>query len=287
MDVWYYHIEVETVLDVFDKYSKQGAESAKKMVKKARRKTHAQTMEKLTEYVDGRRQIINDPPLLVRLSDLLTDEQKDQVTKQDIEKAWSDYISNLPEERRLLLSRFRIADGALRVGGVGSVGTRCWIILLEGTSEDDALILQQKEAGRSVLETHLSKIDYASPAQRVVVGQRLMQAASDIFLGWHQSTHSGTHYYWRQLKDMKGSVDVATLDETGLAAYLGVCSVCLARAHARTSHPAMITGYLGTGEVFDKAISSFAVAYADQTERDYQALEQAVKSGRLPAEKGI
>ncbi|MCJ7657559.1 MAG: DUF2252 domain-containing protein [Anaerolineales bacterium] len=287
MDVWYYHIEVETVLDVFDKYSKQGAESAKKMVKKARRKTHAQTMEKLTEYVDGRRQIINDPPLLVRLSDLLTDEQKDQVTKQDIEKAWSDYISSLPEERRALLSRFRIADGALRVGGVGSVGTRCWIILLEGTSEDDALILQQKEAGRSVLETHLSKIDYASPAQRVVVGQRLMQAASDIFLGWHQSTHSGTHYYWRQLKDMKGSVDVATLDETGLAAYLGVCSVCLARAHARTSHPAMITGYLGTGEVFDKAISSFAVAYADQTERDYQALEQAVKSGRLPAEKGI
>ena len=138
-----------------------------------------------------------------------------------------------------------------------------------------------------MLETHLSKIDYASPAQRVVVGQHLMQASSDIFLGWQQGVRTGTHYYWRQLKDMKGSIDVATLDETGLAAYLGVCSVCLARAHARTSHPAKISGYLGTGEVFDEAISNFAVAYADQTERDYQALEQAVKSGRLTAEKGI
>ncbi len=286
LDVWYFHVEAEAVLDVFDQHSKQGAKSAKKMVKKARRKTHEQTLEKLTEYVNGQRQIINDPPLLVRLSEFLSEEQKEQITKQDVDRAWSEYVSSLPEERRMLLSRFRVADGALRVGGVGSVGTHCWILLLEGSSEDDALILQQKEAGRSVLESYLQKRDYANPAKRVVVGQRLMQASSDIFLGWHQSALTGTNYYWRQLKDMKGSVEVADLDETGLATYLGVCSVCLARAHARTSD-ARIVGYLGKGDVFDNAIADFAVAYADQTERDYQALEKAVKSGRLAAEKGI
>jgi len=287
LDVWYYYVEAESVLDVFDRHSKQGAKSAEKMVKKAHRKTHEQTMEKLTESIDGRRQIINDPPLLVRFNELFTEEQKDQISEQDIEKMWSDYVSSLPQERRMLLSRFRVADGALRVGGVGSVGTVCSIVLLEGRSEDDALILQQKEAGQSVLEAYLGKKVYSNPAQRIVVGQRLMQAASDIFLGWHQGIHTGTHYYWRQLKDMKGSVEVADLDETGLATYLGVCSVCLARAHARTSNAFGIAGYLGKGEVFDEAISSFAVAYADQTERDYQALEQAVKSGRLAAEKGI
>ena len=168
-----------------------------------------------------------------------------------------------------------------------SVGARCWILLLEGPSEDDALILQQKEAGQSVLEPYLKKIDYKSTAQRVVVGQRLMQAASDIFLGWNQGVISGTHYYWRQLKDMKGSVDVATLEETGLGTYLGVCSVCMARAHARTSDSSGIAGYLGKNDTFDNAIVEFAVAYADQTERDYQALKKAVESGRVAAERGI
>jgi uncharacterized protein (DUF2252 family) len=287
LDVWYFHVEAEQVLDVFDRHSKKGAKSAKKMVKKARRKTHEQTLEKLTEHVDGRRRIINDPPLLVRLSDLLTEEQKDLFTEQAVEKGWSDYVSSLPEERRLLLSRYRIVEGALRVGGVGSVGTRCWILLLEGRSDDDALILQQKEAGQSVLEAHLGEKVYISPAQRVVVGQRLMQAASDIFLGWNQGVISGTHYYWRQLKDMKGSVEVADLDESGLGTYLGVCSVCLARAHARTSDAAGIAGYLGKNDSFDNAIANFAIAYADQTERDYESLERAVKSGHLPAERGI
>jgi uncharacterized protein (DUF2252 family) len=287
LDVWYYHVEAEKVLDVFDQHSKQGAKSAGKMIKKARRKTHTQTMEKLTEYVDGRRQIINDPPLLVRLRDFISGEQKEQLSEQDIEKMWSEYLGSLPEERRILLSRFRPADSALRVGGVGSVGTVCTIVLLEGSAEDDALILQQKEAGQSVLETHLGKQVYVNPAQRVVVGQRLMQASSDIFLGWNQGLRTSNHYYWRQLKDMKGSVEVADLDETGLATYLGVCSVCLARAHARTSDAAKIDGYLGKNDSFDEAIADFAMAYADQTERDYQALEQAVKSGRLAAEKGI
>ena len=182
LDVWYYHVEAEQVLELFDQYSKKGAKSTKKMLKKARTKTREATLEKLTEIVDSRRQIINDPPLLVRLSDLLTEEQKAQIPAQHIEESWSNYIDSLPEERRLLLSKFNIADGALRVGGVGSVGTRCTILLLEGSAQKDAIILQQKEAGPSVLEAYLPERGYISHAERVVIGQRLMQAASDIFL---------------------------------------------------------------------------------------------------------
>jgi uncharacterized protein (DUF2252 family) len=287
LDVWYYHVEADTVLAVFEKYAMKGAKSARKTVAKARTKTHEQTLEKLTKLVDGRRRIISDPPLLVRLADLLTEEQKSQVTEQDVARGWAAYIESLPEERRLLLSRFRITDAALRVGGVGSVGTRCTVVLLEGEAEDDALILQQKEAAPSVLEPYLAKRDYASPAQRVVVNQRVMQATSDIFLGWNHGLVTGTQYYWRQLKDMKGSFDVASLDEAGMRTYLGVCSVCLARAHARTGDAAAIWGYLGKGDAFDEAIGDFAIAYADQTERDHQALVEAVRSGRITAETGI
>ena len=287
LDVWYYHVEAEQVLELFDQYSKKGAKSTKKMLKKASTKTREATLEKLTEVVDDRRQIINDPPLLVRLSDMLTEEQKNQIPEQHVEESWLEYISSLPEERRLLLSRFRIADGALRVGGVGSVGTRCTIMLLEGSAQKDAIILQQKEAGPSVLEAYLPERGYTSHAERIVIGQRLMQASSDIFLGWHKSQLSERQYYWRQLKDMKGSVDITTLDEAGLGTYLAVCSLSLARAHARTGDPAAIAGYLGKSKAFDKAIGRFAEAYADQAERDYQALVEAVDSGRITAQTGI
>jgi uncharacterized protein (DUF2252 family) len=287
LDVWYYHVEADQVLEVLEQSSKKAKKSARKMVKKARRRTQVQTLEKLTEVVDGRRRILNDPPLLVRLSEMVGEEERTQITEQDIEKLWMDYLQSLPEERRLLLSRYRIADGALRVGGVGSVGTRCTILLLEGGTEDDALILQQKEAGTSVLEPYVPKRDYASQAKRVVTGQRLMQATSDIFLGWHEGSLTGTQYYWRQLKDMKGSVDVATLDEAGLKTYLAVCSACLARAHARTGDAAGIAGYVGKKNALDRAIADFAVAYADQTERDHQALVEAIASGRIVAETGI
>ncbi len=287
LDIWYFHVEAEKVLELFERYTKKGSQYTKKVIKKARSKTQAVTLEKMTAESDGKRKFVNNPPLLIRLTDLLTNEQKDEIDEMQLRKAWRDYIDSLPEERRLLLSRFRVADGALRVGGVGSVGTRCSIILLEGGARGDAIILQLKEAGPSVLEAYLPKRGYASPAQRVVVGQRLIQAASDIFLGWHQSAWSERYYYWRQLKDMKGSVDVTALDETGLGAYLAVCSLCLARAHARTGDPAGIAGYLGKGTTFDKAISEFAESYADQTERDYQALLQAIKSGRITAEPGI
>jgi uncharacterized protein (DUF2252 family) len=287
LDVWYYHVEADQVLEVLERSSKKAKKSARKMVTKARRRTHAQTLDKLTEVVDERRRILNDPPLLLRLSEMVREEEKAQITEQDVEKLWRDYLGSLPEERRLLLSRYRIADGALRVGGVGSVGTRCAILLLEGGAQDDALILQQKEAGTSVLESYVTKRDHASQAQRVVTGQRLMQATSDIFLGWHEGSLTGTQYYWRQLKDMKGSVDVATLDEAGLETYLAVCSACLARAHARTGDAAGIAGYVGKKSTLDKAIADFAVTYADQTERDHQALVEAVTSGRLAAETGI
>lgn len=287
LDIWYYQVEVDKVLEVFEQSSKQNGKSAQKVVKKARERTHERTMENLTEVVDGRRRIRNDPPLLVRLSEVLTEEQKAWVTEQNIEKLYKDYVNSLPEERHHLMSHFRVSSGALRVGGVGSVGTRCLIALLEGDAEDEALILQLKEAGPSILEPYLEKREYTSQAQRVVIGQKLIQAASDIFLGWHNMPFSGIPFYWRQLKDMKGSFDLTSLDEAGFETYLRVCSVCLARAHARTGEAAFISGYIGKSDEFLEAITDFAVAYADQTERDYKALKEAVKSGRVVVEKNV
>lgn len=284
---WYFHVDADSVLKVFDKYARKSSKSARKTVTKARSHTRQRTLQKLTEVVDGKKQIVNDPPLLERLSDLLSEEQKQQISKQDIESAWFEYINSLPVDRRRLLTRYRISDAALRVGGVGSVGTRCTIALLEGDADEDALILQQKQAGPSALEAYLPKMDFSNQAQRVVIGQRLMQAASDIFLGWHHGPTSDIEFYWRQLKDMKGSFDVASLDANGLGAYLEVCSLCLARAHARSGDATAISAYMGSGDVFDKAIRDFAVAYADQTEDDHQALVDAVQSGRIIAETGI
>ncbi len=287
LDIWYFDIDAESVLKVFEKSAKKGAKHAQKTVKKARSHTRERTITKLTETVDGRRQIINDPPLIVRLADFFSEEQKVQITEQDVKRVWQEYLHSLPKDRHLLLSRFRMTDAAIRVGGVGSVGTRCTIILLEGNSAGDALILQQKEAGPSALAAYLPKQDYASEAERVVVGQRLIQATSDIFLGWARGHITDTQYYWRQLKDMKGSFDVTKLNAKGLGTYLRVCSACLARAHARTGDAGSISGYLGSSDVFDKAIGKFAMAYADQTLSDHQALVEAIESGRVAAETGI
>jgi uncharacterized protein (DUF2252 family) len=286
LDVWYYDVEVAGVLEVFDRSSRKDRESVKKVVKKALYSTQEHTMEKLTEFVGGRRQIRNDPPLLVRLSETVPEEQEAWITELDAEKLFKEYIASLPEEKHHLMSHFRISSGALRIVGVGSVGTRCLILLLEGPTKDDALILQLKEAGPSVLEPYVAKKDYASHAQRVVVGQKLMQAASDIFLAGIKDPLTGIQYYWRQFKDMKSSFDLDTLDKTGLETYLEVCSLCLARAHARTGDAACISGYIGKGDTFCEAITNFATAYAEQTDSDYQALKEAVKSGRIEAKKG-
>ncbi len=287
LDVWYFHVEVDAVQAAFKRTSKIGHKSTQKMISKARSKTQEQTLGKLTYVKEGRRRIISQPPLLVPLNKLLTEEQKDKLTISQIEQMWAQYLDSLPEERRRLLTRFRISDAALRVGGVGSVGTRCFIMVLEGGAEDDAIILQQKEAGSSVLEAYTSSSKYEGPAERVVQGQRLMQAASDIFLGWHKSALSGHSYYWRQLKDMKGSLDVADLDTAGFETYLKVCAVCLARAHGRTGDAAKISGYIGKGKPLVKSMVDFALAYADQTERDHRALVQAIESGQIKAETGI
>jgi uncharacterized protein (DUF2252 family) len=293
LDVWYYHVDADDVLVVFEAAaSKKGKKRAKKLVAKARSRTHGQTLEKLTQMEDGRRRIVSDPPLLVPfrkedVSLLLSAAERDRMSETAVEQAWRQYLDSLPDERRFLLSRYRIVDGALRVGGVGSVGTRCSIVLLEGGGQDDALILQLKEAGPSVLEPHLPRRGHLQSARRVVTGQRLMQAASDMFLGWHSSHVTDVDYYWRQLKDMKGSADVGAMDEASFKTYISVCSLCLARAHARTGDDAAIRGYLGSNDTFAKAIADFSVAYADQTERDYEALVAAVRAGRIVAETGI
>jgi uncharacterized protein (DUF2252 family) len=293
LEQWYYHVNVEAVLEVFEQSSKRGRKSAATMVKKAGRRTHEQTLEKLTRIEDGQRRIISDPPLLVPVRDMelekyYSKEHLKKLSEQGIEKSWQEYLASLPDERRYLLQRYEIIDIALRVGGIGSVGTRCVIVLLKSGAEDDSLILQLKEAGPSVLEDFVNrKTRYESHAQRVVTAQRLMQATSDIFLGWSRGAHTDLDFYWRQLKDMKGSADVAALDEDGLKAYLLVCGWCLARAHARTGDGVKIRGYLGKSGYFARAIGDFAVAYADQTERDYAALVAAVQAGRIAAETGI
>jgi len=287
LDVWYYDIEVDEVLEAFKRSSWKDKKSAQKVVKKALYSTQEHTMEKLTEIVGGRRRIRNDPPLLMRLSEIVPEEQEAWITELDAEKLFKEYIASLPEEKHHLVSHFQISSGALRIVGIGSVGTRCLILLLEGPTKDDALILQLKEAGPSVLEPHVAKKDYASHAQRVVVGQKLIQAASDIFLAGIKDPLTGIQYYWRQFKDMKGSFDLDSLDKAGLETYLEVCSLCLARAHARTGDTACISGYIGKGDAFCEAITDFAMAYAGQTERDYQALKEAVKSGRIEAKKGL
>jgi hypothetical protein len=287
MDAWYFQVDASSVVQLFTQHAQTNAKQAAKTVKKAHGQTGGHTFEKLTRTVGERRQFINDPPLVARLSDLLTDEQKVAVREQgDVEKAWQGYLNSLPEERRVLLKRFRITDAALRVGGVGSVGTRCLIALLEGDKPEDALILQQKEANPSALEAYLDGRAITNQAERIVIGQHVMQASSDYFLGW--STREGAgHYYWRQLKDMKGSFDVTAFDVEGFATYLAVCAGCLARAHARSGDAVAISSYMGQGSAFDDAIGRFAVTYADQTERDYQALLNAVNSGRIVAETGV
>jgi len=294
LEQWYYHINVVAVQKVFKKRSsKKGRKSAAKMVKKAERHTHGQTLEKLTHVQNGQRLIISDPPLLMPMRDMdleiyMSKADLKKMSEQAVEKTWQEYLASLPDERRYLLEQYQIIDTALRVGGIGSVGTRCSIVLLKGEGSDDALILQKKEAGPSVLESYVGrKTSYESHAQRVVTTQRVMQATSDIFLGWSKGAHTGLDYYWRQLKDMKGSADLATMDEDGLRTYLGVCSWCLARAHARTGDETKIRGYLGKSGGFARAVGDFAMAYADQNERDYEVLVKAVKAGRIAAETVI
>ena len=197
------------------------------------------------------------------------------------------YRASLQDDRRHLLERFQMIDVARNVVGVGSVGTRAYIVLLQGRDRDDPLFLQVKEATASVLEASLGRSRYRQPGERVVQGQRLMQASSDIYLGWAKGAEPNRYFYWRQLRDMKGSADIESMEPGPLRFYARICGWTLARAHARSGDPVAIATYLGETDAFDRAMADFAERYADQNERDYKAFAKAVRSGRLPAVEGL
>ncbi|MGE3799290.1 MAG: DUF2252 domain-containing protein, partial [Thermomicrobiales bacterium] len=271
LDAWYTRLDAEDASEHFD-----NDEVIKQAIAKGRRRTNAGSMTKLTEAVGEEYRLINNPPLM---------SHRTQSLNGRMPETWAGYRASLTRERRMLLDRYRIIDVALRVVGVGSVGLRCFVILLLGNDDDDPLFLQLKEARPSVLETFGLRTPFANHGKRVVTGQRIMQAASDLFLGW---TRVGSvDYYVRQLRDMKFSVPLEKLDTRDVTAYADLCGRTLARAHACSTDPAWIGGYLGRGDGFDHAVSDFAVAYADQTERDYESLVAAVGSGKVAAERGL
>lgn len=274
LDVWYTRIEAEQLLPLLRTGRRHHRVEAS--LGRARRRTSLRAFGELTETVDGHRRLIHDPPLLERAgtSDMA-----------GLRKTFSDYRSTLSEERRLLLDRYRFVDAARKVVGVGSVGLRCFIVLLVGRDAGDPLFLQIKEARQSVLEEHLPSGPYVHPGHRVVAGQRLMQAAGDIFLGW-MSGPQGRAFYWRQLRDMKGSADVASMGPADLCTYARLCGTALARAHARSGDRIAIAGYLGGADTFDRAVADFALAYADQTTNDHTALGAAVEAGVVRAVPG-
>ncbi len=251
---------------------------AKKKIAEARKSTHENVFQKLTTPVRGLPRIVDEPPLLYHVKQVDNIEMNERV----IAAFFKQYRETLAEERRELFDRFTVVDVAMKVVGVGSVGTRCLVALLLA-APDDALFLQVKEAGRSVLEPYAGTKPVAHNGQRVVVGQRLMQSASDIFLGWSKGP-AGRDFYVRQLRDMKVSIDIETHTPRVMTAYAKFCGLGLARAHDKAGDAAMIAGYLGNSDQFDEAIGDYAVAYADQVERDYKTLVQAVRSGRLKSD---
>ena len=248
--------------------------------RKARRRTSLRSFEKLAEVVGGEAQIRRDPPLLVPLRELtgiLVGEDWEAVVLD----SYNAYKATLSDEMQTLLDRYRLVDVALKVVGVGSVGTRCFVSLFIGRDRADPLFLQVKEAGQSALEPELGAGRYTHPGRRVVEGQRLMQSFSDIFLGWSSNSATGRDHYWRQLKDMKWSADVDNFEAGQLDFYSGLCGSTLARAHARAGDPVPIAAYLGKNNSFAKATVRFAELYADQAAEDFEAFSEALASGRL------
>jgi uncharacterized protein (DUF2252 family) len=283
LDVWYAPISEAAIRElaeskgIFASRDRGRRERFESIFSKARQRDGMRAFEKLTTIKDGRRVILEDPPVVSHI-------EGDDLPRA-LQKVFADYRATMPENRRDFLERYRFVDWALKVVGVGSVGTRCFITLLEGRDEQDPLIMQAKEATASVLEPHLGASAHPHHGQRVVVGQQMMQAVSDIFLGWTTGP-GGRDFYLRQLWDMKGSVDTAMLRPEGMGFYGGLCAWALARAHAVTGDAVAISAYLGTSDRFDGAIADFAEAYADVNERDHQAYRAAIDAGRVtvPAE---
>jgi Uncharacterized protein conserved in bacteria (DUF2252) len=282
LQVWYAAIPIESIIERVEaaRTIAGGAAGIQISIDEARRRDHMAAFGKLSIAAPGGGWLIRDrPPLLQRLAD-------DDPNRLELEHIRAGYLRSLSPHRRLLVEKHRLLDVALKVVGVGSVGTRCYIALFAGPA-GGPLILQIKEARQSVLSPHIPGRRWRHQGQRVVTGQKIMQAVSDSFLGWTKSPSTGTEYYVRQLHDMKYGVDIEGLGTPGMRLYAEVCAWALARAHARSGNPAEIAGYLGPGPVFDDAVATFAVAYADQTERDHAALLAAVRAGRLEAVTGI
>ena len=272
LEVWYARIEMRDLLDTMEAFRRK---DEVRLLEKAHSKDHMKALNKLTTLVDGRRQILDDPPIVMRMRRGSHD-QPDQVIR-----LVADYRSSLTADRRELLDRYRFVDFARKVVGVGSVGTRCWIALFQGPN-GGPLFLQVKEARQSVISIARGTEPAAHFGQRVVEGQRMLQAASDVLLGWGTDEFDGAHYYVRQLWDAKWSADVSTMEPSAFTQYAGHCGWALARAHARTGDSVTISGYIGTSDRFGEAIADWATAYADQTERDHAALVAAIDRGVLP-----
>jgi uncharacterized protein (DUF2252 family) len=280
--VWYSHLDVEDAIARFKlRMKKSQVRKSESMAAKLRTRDSTQAVAKLTRVVNGQREILSDPPLIVPIEELAAG------TSYDLLRSLvSDYARTLPPDRQHLLGRFRLTRVARKVVGVGSVGTQSWILLMEAEDDLDPLLLQAKEAGRSVLAGYAGESQYDNQGERVVAGQRLMQAASDIFLGWQRTADPGggrTDYYLRQLRDWKYSAPIERMAPAELSDYGELCAWTLARAHARTGDRFAIAAYLGGSGKFEQAIADFAVSYADQTVRDHAALAEAVASGRAQA----
>ena len=271
-----------------EKQAKRAEKRAVQEVEKAHTRDSLQALSKLGELVDGRYRIVSQPPIVVPLRDLAatfglsTDEAERAIHEQ-----FRAYRATLEDDRRHLLEQFQIVDAARKVVGVGSVGTRAFIVLLQGRDAQDPLFLQIKEATASVLEPYVRRSRYRQHGERVVQGQRMMQAASDIYLGWTKGLDVRRHFYWRQLRDMKGSAIVEAMTPLALTFYARTCGWTLARAHARSGDPVATAEYLGDSDEFDKSITDFSERYADQNVRDYQEFVAAIRAGRLEALEGV
>ena len=300
MDIWYAHLDEDELLQgvrsaAKASKTKKGAKAAKraekgaeKAVAKAHTRDSLQALSKLGEVVDGRYRIVSQPPIVVPARELAaTYGLSADEAERAIHAQFRAYRATLRNDQRQLLERFQLVDVARKVVGVGSVGTRAFIVLLQGRDQQDPLFLQVKEATASVLEGPLGKSRYRQHGERVVSGQRMMQAASDIYLGWTKRAEVNRHFYWRQLRDMKGSAVVESMVPVALNFYAGICGWTLARAHARSGDPIAIAAYLGKRDTFERSISDFAERYADQNEQDYQAFAKAIRSGRLEAREGV
>lgn len=286
LDVWYAQLDIKSVLDNFSGYlTRRELRASAKTVEQAEHRDGAHAVAKLTEVVDGVRRFVNNPPLIVRFAELLGEDERARF-EADVRALIDGYGRSLPYDRGVLFERFRFVELARKVVGVGSVGTRCWIGLFQGVDTQDPLLLQFKEAEASVLEAFAGTSACSNHAERVVFGQRLMQAASDVLLGWTRTTIDGVprDFYVRQLRDWKGSFAVDKMQPNGMSDYGRVCGWTLARAHARAGDRIAIASYLGTNHSIEDAIATFATAYADQNEQDHEALVRAVRAGRIHAE---